>query len=488
VTDPVGTDPAVMDPAGAAPLGGILTAGSPGSWWAWAGARLAPAHPPEPAAALNSAQPGAALNPAPREPGAPLSSAPLGPGAALNSAPPEPAAALNSAPPEPAAALNSAPPEPAAALNSAPPGPVSAIPGQLFAGTATNVVQSRDIHGNVVFNIGQHQAAPPDLLPWLGTIWQSCVDIGAAVELRLLNQPDHTLAAYLLCRTTAPDQYTAATSAAWLRELLPSGIPHVVAAPVETQPRLSAVLEPFVPHHQGILEIRKRVTVAHSIRTDARPPWLAAVTPLAGGSTSWQSVWANLAAFPGPAVLSVRLAPIRIGPGLRSHLAERAREFARLAVPGPPPNPTWPVPRPADPFAAAAQDLFTSALGRYTELAFGIRVSLAASGPLLDDIAQLLVNTISPPHPGIGFTADTPVIVRPRTMQHATTAWRNITALNADPIGPVAPEGVPEECVGDVARALATTADIHEAASVFRPPYPIEGSPRVFSDDAALNR
>ena len=403
------------------PLGGILTAGSPGSWWAWAGARLAPAHPSTPTPAA--------------------------------------------------------------------PAPVPSAPThQHFAGVATNVVQSRDIHGNIVFNIGDHQAAPPDLLPWLGSSWQTCVDIGAAVELRLLNQPDHTVAAYLLCRTTAPEASAAATTAARLRDLLPSGIPHTAATPIDTQPRLSAVLDPFVPHHQGILEIRKRVTVAHSIRTDAKPPWLAAVTPLAGGGTSWQPVWANLAAFPAPAVLSVRLEPIRIGPGLRWHLAERAREFARLAVPGPPPNPTWPVPRPADPFAVAAQDLFTSALGRYTELAFGIRVSLAASAPLPEDFAQLLVNTISPSRPGIGFTADTPVIVRPRTNEHATTAWRNITALNADPIGPIAPDGVPEESIGDVARALATTADIHEAASVFRPPYPIEGSPRVFSDDAASNR
>jgi hypothetical protein len=433
-------DPAVTDSAGTDPLGGILTAGSPGSWWAWAGARLAPAQPPAP----------------------------------------------SPTPPTPPALSPAAPTPPA--LNPASPAPVSATPGQHFAGTATNVVQSRDIHGNVVFNIGDHQTAPPDLLPWLGAVWQTCVDIGAAVELRLLNQPDHTLAAYLLCRTNAPDQYTAATTAARLRELLPSGIPHIAATPVDTQPRLSAVLDPFVPHPQGILEIRKRVTVAHSIRTDAKSPWLAAVTPLAGGSTSWQSVWTNLAAFPGPAVLSVRLAPIRIGNGLRSHLAERVREFARLAVPGPPPNPTWPVPRPADPFAAAAQDLLTSALGRYTELAFGIRVSLAASAPLFDDAAQLLANTISPPRPGIGFSADAPVIVRPRTIQHASTAWRNITALNADPIGPIAPDGMPEESVGDVARALATTADIHEAASVFRPPYPIEGTPRVFSDDAASNR
>jgi hypothetical protein len=211
------------------------------------------------------------------------------------------------------------------------------------------------------------------------------------------------------------------------------------------------------------------------------------VTPLTGGTTSWQNIWANLAAFPAPALLSVSLRPFRIGPGLRAHLAERAREFARLAVPGPPPNPTWPMPRPADPFAATARDLFTSAVDRYTERAFAIRVSLAASVAMSDDAAQLLAYTISPPRTGVGFVGDAPVPVRPRTPEHAMTAWRNITALNGDPIGPVEPDGVPAQSIGDAARALVSTADIHEAAAVFRPPYPVEGSPTVFADDAASN-
>ena len=60
-------------------------------------------------------------------------------------------------------------------------------------------------------------------------------------------------------------------------------------------------------------------------------------------------------------------------------------------------------------------------------------------------------------------------------------AWRNITVLSADPIGPIAPAGFPEESIGDVARALVTIADIHEAASVFRPPYPVDGPSARFT-------
>jgi hypothetical protein len=98
-----------------------------------------------------------------------------------------------------------------------------------------------------------------------------------------------------------------------------------------------------------------------------------------------------------------------------------------------------------------------------------------------NDAAQLLANTISPARPGAGFTGDAPVIIRPRTPEHAMVAWRNITVLSADPIGPIAPAGFTDDAIGDVARALTTIADIHEAASVFRPPYPIEGSPTRFA-------
>ena len=395
---------------------GILTAGSPGSWWAWAGAHLAPAQPPR----------------------APLP-----------------------------------PPDP---------GPVA---GQHFAGTAHTVLQSRDIHGNVVVNLGDRTGAPPDLLPWLGAAWQTCVEVGATVELRLLNSSERTLSAYLLCRVNAPEQSIAVGAAARLRATLPAGLPQLTAAPVLDASRLSGVLEPFVPHQHGIVEIRKRLTAARGTRRDTAMTVLAAVTPLTGGATSWQEMWATLAAFPAPALLSVRLEPFRIGPGLRAHLATWAGEFARLSVPGVPPNPTWPQRPPPDPFAVTTGHLFAAALDRYTDRAFQIRVSLAASVGMSNDAAQLLANTISPPRPGVGFVGDAPVIIRPRTPEHAMTAWRNITALSADPIGPIAPEGFPDEAIGDVARALVSIADIHEASSVFRPPYPIEGSRTVFADNTA---
>ncbi|HJP77318.1 MAG TPA: hypothetical protein VJ914_23825 [Pseudonocardiaceae bacterium] len=398
---------------------GILTAGSPGNWWAWAGAHLAPAQPP-------------------------------------------------------------------ATTEPIPPAPPAQASGQYISGTVHGpAVQARDIHGDIIYHLGKDHAAAPDLLPWLGALWQTGADTGAAVELRLLNHADRTLTAYFLCRATAPDQTAAIAFAAHLRDALAPALPGLTPTAIETQPRLSAVLEPFVPHQHGIVEIRKRLTVSRCLRNDTLLKFLAVVTPLAGGGTSWPDVWANLAAFPAPALLSVRLEPFRVGPGLRANLAAWAREFARLAVPGPPPNPTWPKPRAADPFAASTKKLYESAVDRYTERVFRIRMSLAASVPMSDDAAQLLANTISAPQAGVGFTGDAPVIVRPRTPEHAMTAWRNITALNADPIGPMAPECLPEESIGDVARALVTTADIHEAAAVFRPPYPVAGSPTVFTGDAA---
>ncbi|HEX3785295.1 MAG TPA: hypothetical protein VHX38_37060 [Pseudonocardiaceae bacterium] len=396
---------------------GIVTVAGPGSWWAWAGLRLTPTTPDAP-----SVQP-------------------------------------------------------------APPPIADHLGGTVnqFAGSARHVVQARDVHGGVHFHAAQAQERPPDVLPWLRTWWQAAVGPGAAVELRLLNQPGGAgLAAFALLRTSAPDQLTAIETAARLRAGLPAGLSFLRAEPVDSEATLHGLLAPFTPHRLGLVEIRKRLTVARSTRGDARWPWLAAVTPLTGDAVSWQPMWAELAALPAPALLSVRLAPVRIGPGLRAHLAAQAGEFARLAQPGSPPTATWAVPRPPDEFAVAAAPLCSAAVSRYTEAAFAIRVSLASAAPLPDALPVLLADTISPARPGSGFLGDAPVVVRPAGADRLGVAWQNITALNADPVGPVEPDGVPAEALSEVARVLVTTADLHEAAALFRPPYRSETAPNLF--------
>jgi hypothetical protein len=170
-----------------------------------------------------------------------------------------------------------------------------------------------------------------------------------------------------------------------------------------------------------------------------------------------------LAALPFRAVLSVGLTARRVGPGFRAHLAAQATEIARLARPGQPATGTWSVPRPPDPFAVAAEPLYAEAVRRYTDQAFTVRVSLAAEQPVPDALAELVAGTISPAVPDAGFAGAPPVIVRPLPDETAV-AWRNIAALNADPLR----AADPARPVGPLPGMLATMADIDEAAALFR--------------------
>ncbi|MGH3621354.1 MAG: hypothetical protein ACRDQ5_06130, partial [Sciscionella sp.] len=338
-----------------------------------------------------------------------------------------------------------------------------------------------DIHGGVHVHQGDRQPeTKPDTRPWLRALWRHAVTSDATIDLRYLTEPGiPCLHGFLLLRAQAPELAAAVDVVGGLRARLPDVLAPASSAPVESEAELRRVLEPFVPHPRGLVEIRKRVTVARSTRGDVDRPWLAAVTPLHYGDRSWVPLWASLAALPFRAVLSVGLAPIRIGRGLRAHLAARATEITRLARPGLPPTGSWNVQRPPDQFAVQAEPLFTEAVGRYMDEGFTLRVSLAAEQPVSDSVAELLADTISPPLREGGFAGATPTIVRPRP-DELPTAWRNIAALNFDPLAASYPEGIPVDAIGEVERILASIADIDEAAAAFCLPYASTGNPRLF--------
>jgi hypothetical protein len=325
-----------------------------------------------------------------------------------------------------------------------------------FSGTAGTVVQARDVHGGVHLYPAAEPA--PDITPSVRALWQLGVTSGATIELRRLTEP---AGRFLVVRVSAPEQLAAVDLAADLRARLSGAARPMRTEPVESADELRRALEPFTPDPRGLVEIHKRLTVARSTRGDAREPWLAAVTPLRPNPRSWSPLWTELARF--PAVLSVGLLPVRVGPGFRAHLAAQATEMARLARPGQPATGNWSVPRPPDPFAVAADPLYAEAVRRYTDQAFTVRVSLAAPLPVSDALAELAAGTISPVAPDAGFAGAPPVIVRPLSDETAI-AWRNIAACNADPLR----AAEPAQPVGQLPRLLTTMADIEEAAAVFR--------------------
>lgn len=112
-------------------------------------------------------------------------------------------------------------------------------------------------------------------------------------------------------------------------------------------------------------------------------------------------------------------------------------------------------------------------------------MSLAAEQPVSDSLAELLADTMSPPLREGGFVGATPTIVRPRPEELAT-AWRNIAALNFDPLAASYPEGLPADAIGEVERILASIADIDEAAAAFCLPYASPGIRGCSAESAIL--
>jgi hypothetical protein len=339
-----------------------------------------------------------------------------------------------------------------------------------FGGSATTAIQAGAIGAVHLHEGGDRRERDPDVRPWLRALWTRAEPARAVVEVRYLHEPGSTrLDAFLVIRGDHPDRSGAVDSANQLRHGLLAGMPGgVVAEPVTSDSTVRAVLSPFPPDPAGLVEIRKSLRAARTTRGDSGNPWLAAVIPWRRDAGAWEPLRRELSALPFRAMLSVGLTPYRIQPGLRKLLADRAATLARLASTGP--SLTYSVyggPQSPDQFAVHAHPLLMDAAGRYTDIAFQIRVSHAAAGPLSEQLAQLVACAISPPDNG--FAGAPAAVVRPGP-QERDTAWRNVTALNFDPLPAAHLQGHSPEAIGDLERTLGSLADIDEAAAAFRLP------------------
>jgi hypothetical protein len=329
------------------------------------------------------------------------------------------------------------------------------------------------IDGDVHFHgIGGREPAPDDRA-WLRALWTVAERAKAVVELRYIGDPGaSSVDAYLVVRTAGPDQAAALESAGRLRAHLQHGMPrHAEPEPVTSEVELCGILTPFQPDPAGLVEIRKALTVARPARGGTGSPWLASVTPWRRDDRSWGPLWSELATAPFRMMLSVGLMAYRVGDGLRALLADRAAMLSMLASPGPSlTHSVYGGPQPADQFAVQAHPLLTDAVRRYTDIAFQIRVSLAAQRPVSEQLAETVASTISPRIPDLGMTGAAAVAVRPRAGE-LDVAWGNVTALNFAPLPAAHLQGCAPEAVGDLERTLGAIADIDEAAAAFRLPY-----------------
>lgn len=113
---------------------------------------------------------------------------------------------------------------------------------------------------------------------------------------------------------------------------------------------------------------------------------------------------------------------------------------------------------------ATARGPGRTAVRRYADQPFQVRVSLAADGPVSDVLAQWVADTVSP---GDGVTVGPAVVVRP-SADELRTAWCNVTTLGFAPLPVAHLQGLPADAVGDLERTLGAIADVDEVAGVFR--------------------
>ncbi|MFI9387182.1 hypothetical protein [Kutzneria sp. NPDC052558] len=362
------------------------------------------------------------------------------------------------------AALRIRPAEPSSdAPETAPPSGGGGQVSNTASGYADTLVQAGSIGALTINDRPEHA---PDPTPWLRAVWSLGFPRQARVELRFLRCPgSQGIRAYLLVR--APEPAAAADMISQLRQYLPGNL---LGVPVTDLASLHGVLAPFQPDPSGIAEIGKCVTAQRTTRADATTPWLAVVTPWRRhDGTSWSRVWAELAAQPASALVSVGLLPFRVGDNLKLNLQARAAEMAYLAQPGPSPTgAVFGAGRAPDQFALAAAPVLAEAVSRYVDEAFQIRVSIAAARPLPPHFVHQLAQAVSPGHPTAGLSGRPATVLRPSGPE-SLTAWRNITDLRFDPLP--SSRALPLGALSPLDQTLTAIATPDEAAAACQLPH-----------------
>jgi hypothetical protein len=334
--------------------------------------------------------------------------------------------------------------------------------GNMFLGRARQVVQARDILGDIHINPDRDESRA-DAAGRLRALWAAATDCSGRIEMRYLADPaSGPPERILLVRAEGSTRDDVERSADSLRTTLSRFARRT--EPVNEDQQIRRALEPFPLRQGAVFEIRKRLIARRSTRGDTDLRWLTAIAPFRRGGRPLPEV---LGALSHRALLSVALAPTVIGDGLPAHLRARAAEVARLASPGSSLTGVYGRSTPPDQFAVLVMPFLNEALARYSDRVFWVRISFAVDCPVGDELGELLANAISPGEPGAGPLGGPAVAVRPEA-DELQTAGSNIAAVNLDPLPVAHSQGYPQEAVGDLERTLGSIADFDEAAAVFR--------------------
>ena len=289
-------------------------------------------------------------------------------------------------------------------------------------------------------------------------------------ELRFSSNDGEALSCVLLGRTHGDDRDAVVAAAAALRDRLAAAPGHVVAEPVLDDGEVRRLLR--VP--RDVYEVRKPLRWAWRDPRETGRRVEAAVTPLAAGATSWETIWHALAGKAVPTTIAVYLEPWAAPAQLGPYLTRLAGAYAGIAK-GKRGNPIWNVASPPDPFAEEAAGRYADAARRYTGRCFRLRVSVASAGPLDPGFAELVA-------------AATGGVVCPVAPAEAAEAARNLATLDRGWLDQTYGQGAPTGELADPARILTDPVDADEASAAFRLPYELPGHLPLFTAAGRLDR
>jgi hypothetical protein len=220
---------------------------------------------------------------------------------------------------------------------------------------------------------------------------------GEVAALRFTRAEPGRLRLWLLGRTSAPTPDTAQRRAVQLAAGLLDVPSNVVAEPVPDAAAVQAALTPFIPAHDGLAQIGKRVRIQRPERPDAGVENYLAVEPFAQERVDWTALLRLLAGHPYQLCLTVALTPERVSPQVRRTLESEATRYARLseAFEGPA-DVGGRIRFPPDSAAAILGPIYRDALTRYADRAFRFSVTIASPVALDEMVVEALGRTISP--------------------------------------------------------------------------------------------
>ena len=328
---------------------------------------------------------------------------------------------------------------------------------------------------------------------WLSSLWSAAAGGSGRFEIRYRNDPSapggsngrpHLLRCACLCRAEGTTTDEAASSAITLRDRLAVGLPsHVRAESMTGTDELYNWLVPFeAPDwERGQAEIAKALTCRPVGRRHPRQNAIAAVSRYSARRVPWEPALRRLAELPFPAVLTVGVMPFPRSEPFRYGLEQLAADYDELAQPVRAVA-VYGGAVPGDEFAQYAAERGKMAARQYYQgPAFRLRISLAATRPLPDDLPTWIAEALS------GGTADPEAraVARGPAPDDRYEAWRNFTSIGAVWMPATYLGPVPEHVVAPELRELLNLADLAEAGSAVQLPVAWPGRPQLYAEYSA---